>query len=162
MQSYAASFGAGSYPEKYENLLKKFHVISLREDKYLKELENLCGKVRMDIDPAMLLTEEQYKTFITGSPIKKKFIFVYLIGEQVNLLNRARKYAEANNCKVITNKHSPEFFFKCSPEDFLNWVYYADCVFTNSFHGTVFSILFHKKFTVECKIRGGITTEQVA
>ena len=34
----------------------------------------------------------------------------------------------------------------CSPEEFLGWIKYADCIVTTSFHGTAFSIIFRKPF----------------
>lgn len=153
--SYAASFGSGPYPQGCEVYFQRFCTISLREDKYFEEMEKICEKVRIDVDPTMLLDREEWGVLPRRKPIQARYVFVYLVGDQIHLLERAEKYAAENKCKVITNKRSPEFFLHCSPEDFLNWIYYANCVFTNSFHGTVFSILFHKKFAVECNIRGG-------
>ncbi len=43
----------------------------------------------------------------------------------------------------------------CAPLDFISWIFHAEQIFTNSFHGTVFSILFHKQFVVECNIVNG-------
>ena len=153
--SYVASFGAGPYPQDCESYFQRFSTISLREDKYFEKLKKLCPEVRKDIDPTMLLDKEEWSELSRRKPMSAKYVFVYLIGEQIHLLESAEKYAVENNCKVITNKSSLSFFLHCSPEDFIDWIYYAECVFTNSFHGTVFSILFHKKFAVECSIRGG-------
>ena len=156
ISTYAASFGSGPYPgDEYSKLLRRFHVISLREEKYIDKLEQVNSNIRVDVDPTMLLTDAEWKNYIKKAPISKKYVFVYLVGEQIDLLKKADEYARRNGCTVITNKKSPEFFLHCSPTDFLNWINFAECVFTNSFHGTVFSILFHKKFTVECKIKGG-------
>lgn len=155
IKSYAVSFGSGLYPVEYERLIKRFNTVSLREVKYKEKLDGLCENVRIDVDPTLLLMNEEWERFLHGSLCRNKYIFVYLVGEQVELLKRASEYAKRNECKLITNKKSVEFFFHCSPIDFINWIYYADCIFTNSFHGTVFSLLFHKKFTVECTIKGG-------
>ncbi len=156
ISTYAVSFGSGPYlGNDYEELLSHFHTISLREEKYIDQLEKVNPNIRIDVDPTMLLKEEEWKSFIRKPLVSKKYVFVYLVGEQINLLKKADEYAKKNGCIVITNKKSFEFFLHCSPIDFLNWIYFADCVFTNSFHGTVFSIVFHKKFTVECKTRGG-------
>ena len=40
------------------------------------------------------------------------------------------------------------FGWDVGPAEFLSLIKYADHVFTDSFHGTVFSILFEKEFTV--------------
>ena len=153
--SYAASFGSAPYPQGFDSLLQRFNTISLREDKYKEKLEALGKDVRIDIDPTMLLGKEDWSALSRKRPIQARYVFVYLVGDQVHLLERAEKYAAENKCKVITNKRSLDFFLHCSPEDFINWIYYADCVFTNSFHGTVFSVILHKKFTVECTLKSG-------
>ena len=155
--TYAASFGSASFPGKdYYVYLKRFHTISLREEKYVDEIRKYNNNVRIDIDPTLLLPRQDWESFILKKrPIKQKYVFVYLVGEQIELIKKANEYALANKCKVITNKNSIDFFLKCSPVDFLNWIYYSDYIFTNSFHGTVFSIVYHKKLVVECNIKGG-------
>ncbi len=154
--SYAASFGAAPYPgEEYSRYLGKFHTISLRESKYIDELKKTNSNIRIDIDPTMLLTPDVWKEFIKKPPIRNKYVFAYFVGEPVELLDKIKEYSKNKGLKIISNKTSPEFFLRCNPSDFLNWIYFAEHVFTNSFHGTVFSILFQKNFTVECKTKGG-------
>jgi hypothetical protein len=41
-----------------------------------------------------------------------------------------------------------QYIKNCSPVDFLSFTYYANYIFTDSFHGTAFSILLEKNFTV--------------
>jgi len=155
LYSYAASLGMGSYPDKYERYLKRFNYISLREEKYIEKFKLLEKNIRIDVDPTMLFTGEKWLEYIRKRPIKRKYVFVYLVGEPIDLVKNAQKYAEENGLKLITNKKSPEFFVHCAPMDFIDWIYYAEYIFTNSFHGTVFSLLFHKEFVIESEIVNG-------
>lgn len=150
--SYAASFGSASFPAKEcAEYLSEFQIVSLREKKYFENVHSINKNVRFDLDPTLLLSADQWGSIATKRILKDKYVFVYTVGEPIELLHNAKDYAKKNGCKLITNKRSLEFLLNCSPEDFISWVMFADCVFTNSFHGTVFSTIFHKKFYVECK-----------
>ena len=72
----------------------------------------------------------------------------------------AEKYAENNGLKLIelcqwkekvNHKQLPGY----GPKEFLNLFYYADAIFTNSFHGAAFSIVFEKEFFAVNNINGG-------
>lgn len=150
--SYAASFGSAIFPEKEcLKYLIDFKTVSLREKTYYEYVGNINKNVRFDVDPTLLLSLNDWKYIASTRIIKEKYVFVYTVGEPIDLLKNAQDYSRKNGCKLITNKKSLEFFLHCSPEDFVSWILNADCIFTNSFHGTVFSTIFHKKFYVECK-----------
>ncbi|MCD8348900.1 MAG: polysaccharide pyruvyl transferase family protein, partial [Lachnospiraceae bacterium] len=51
--------------------------------------------------------------------------------------------------KYVTISHLKEV----DPMLFISYIYYADCIVTNSFHATAFSILFHKEFYVETVVK---------
>ena len=93
-------------------------------------------------DPVVLLPMERWKEVMPGRRCRQPYVFVYLIQQDVNVRRSARAYAEAHHCKIISNKTSPEFILHGGPGDFLSWICHAECVFTNSFHGTVFSVQF--------------------
>lgn len=152
--SYAASFGFDKLPKgdpfDYNVLLNDFHKISVREYSAAKIVEEKIGVLpEVTLDPTLLLAGDEWKKLVQKRPCKEKYIFVYYIREPKDLLDYAYKLAEEKGCKVINSKKSMEFLSKCSPQDFLTWFYYADYVVTNSFHGTVFSILFEKQFAIE-------------
>ncbi len=152
--SYAASFGFEKRPESdvfdYNNLLSNFNTISVRESSGKKLVKELAAKdSNVVLDPTLLLTAKQWKELVAERPIDKDYIFVYYIREPKDLLAYAQKLAKETGCVVIDAKKSLDFFKKCSPTDFLAWIYYAKYFVTNSFHGTVFSLLFKKKFVVE-------------
>ena len=67
--------------------------------------------------------------------------------------NTVRKIATKNNLNVVTysrdffkNKKADTTITFANPGDILSLILYADCVVTNSFHGTAFSINLNKQF----------------
>ncbi|SDB46936.1 Polysaccharide pyruvyl transferase [Pseudobutyrivibrio sp. YE44] len=152
--SYAASFGFEKRPDydkfDYEELLNDFNGISVREESGKNLVKSFSGKdSEVVVDPTLLLSKEEWEKVVGKRPIAEDYIFVYYIREPKDLLDYANKLSEATGCKVINAKKSVEFFKNCSPADFLAWIYYSKYFVTNSFHGTVFSILFKKKFAIE-------------
>lgn len=89
---------------------------------------------------------------------KEKYIFVYIIAPTPSLLNFARKFGKEKKAKVICFHNGYQRYSgvknlnKVSPIDFLNYIKYAECVVTSSFHGFCFSVNFHKEFFYELDI----------
>lgn len=154
--SYAASIGNYKFtPEEKEIIsdhIKNMNAISVREKSALDELAGIDKDMSIHPDPVMLLSEEEYKKIMSKRLMNRKYVFVYLIQEDVNVLKKARQYAKENGCKIINNKSSIEFILHNSPAEFLSWIYYADAVFTNSFHGTAFSLIFNKKLAADTEL----------
>ena len=160
--SYAASIGNYRFAETershIQQLLKDFSRISVRENSAKKELENLGvqGIVQCP-DPVILLTMERWKAIMSPRRYHQPYVFVYLIQEDVNVMRSAQAYAEAHHCKIISNKISPEFILRGGPDEFLSWICYAECVFTNSFHGTAFALIFNRPLCADVAlVSGGI------
>ena len=163
--SYAASIGnydiskAGS---KWLELIKDYSGISVRENSAYEQLE-ACGisNVKVHADPVMLLSQEDWKSVMSEPIIKEKYVLVYMVLPDVNVMKKATEYAKKHNCKVISNKTSLEFILHNSPSEFLSWIYNADYVFTNSFHGTAFSLILNKKFFSDTEMVGGGINKRV-
>lgn len=158
--SYAASFGdeklKEELKEEYVKRLNGFKYISCREEKGRNNIQSIIKKETfVHIDPVFLLSKEMWKKMLV--PIKyKKYIFVYRVGEPINLFDFAKNLARETECEIvfldqymcrptdgITNVHV------ASPEEFLSLIANAEFVVTNSFHGTALSIIFEKNFYVE-------------
>ncbi len=164
--SYAASIGLSSIPdnvrEEYIRLLKDFAHISVREATAKILISNLLPSPQKNIhvsaDPALLLTKNDWTKLMTGYKNKYgKYVLVYELIPSVSLLQYAQKYAKENNCKVIRiisegkEKHADNVknLYGVSPQQFLGLIDNAHAVFTNSFHGTAFSLNFGKNVFVE-------------
>lgn len=164
--AYAASLGRYCFtPEEQSHvrqLLKDYAGISLREKSAAEQIEPLyAGQLNVSADPVVLLTKAQWMQIMPGRLYPGKYVFVYLIMDSENVLRHANAYAAKHGCKVICNKTSPEFILRGSPSDFLSWIHHAQCVFTNSFHGTAFSLVFEKPFAADIRYPDGKPNKRV-
>lgn len=151
--AYAASFGDGEEccGEQMYPLLKSFDLITLREHKWMNKLEQMMGrKVRRCCDPVLLLTRDEWVQLASRRLLRKRYVFCFMIEYSPSLMEYAKELCREKNMVLITNKKCYSFFRHSSPRDFLSWLMNADYVLTNSFHGTVFSVIFQKKFMSYC------------
>ena len=158
--AYAASMGDSILLSKQMiEDIRDFDSVSVRENKLNQEL--IANNIRSNVccDPTILAGKEVYARIATGRLCKDKYVFVFMIWNSEELLNNAKQFADTNGLKLINCKNSLEFFMHCTPMDFISWIKNAEYVFTNSFHGTVFSLLFDKKFVSSiCKVDGKMNT----
>lgn len=155
--AYAASFGVSNIPTKLitevAKKLKEFKAISVREDRGKEIVENLTGRkdVKILIDPTMLLTPDEWdKVAKKPEQLKNnKYILNYFLG---NLSEERKavieKFAQENDCEIINilDKNSP--FYECGPSEFLYLEKNAFLICTDSFHSSVFAILYSNPFLV--------------
>lgn len=159
--SYAASIAgdcetAEKTVMKYKKDFDKFSVISIRESNIIDFVKSQFGdKARNDLDPVLLLDKFKWEKVLSKRNKKKPYVFMYLVGAPKNVVKFAKDLAKKENCVLIDNKTSFEFLNHNSPEEFLSWIYNAEYVVTNSFHGTAFSILFEKEFFIEYEVSKG-------
>ncbi len=166
--SYAASIGADSITDEYgrfmKSFLKRFDVVSVREKGAKTIIDNLMGKdiCKVVLDPTLLYQESWTNlAFPVNGITAESYVLLYFLGESDNEWNRAYSYAKTMGLKILNipynkmqyNKrdyrHKQNFVWGGGgPEEFLWLIQNAAIVLTDSFHGTVFSVLFHKKFLV--------------
>lgn len=156
--SYAASLGNAEFTEaeknEYIELLKNVDYISVRE-KYAAEFTaNLIPEqVEYVLDPTLLLDENDYCHITHDRIIKEKYLLIYFPLEyNEKLIKQAIEYAKMNGLKVVEisryiwNKFRHKVYDTASVEEFLSLIKYAEVIFTNSFHGVCFSVVFEKEF----------------
>ena len=158
--SYAASLGNYCYKKEerlhIQKLLSSFSKVSVREQSAATKMLAIgIENAIVHSDPVVLLEAKQWENIMKRRLIKKKYILVYLIQEDVNVMESAKRYAKIHNYKLISNKKSIEFILHNSPSDFLSWIYYSEAVFTNSFHGTIFSLIFDKLLAADVMLTNG-------
>ena len=167
--SYAASVPNGSIPENEKPFFKQYLAslshISVREEKLAQSLRELTGReIDTVIDPTLLLEREDYEPLLYEKPLKQgDYVFAYFVVENEMVSRCAKKAAELLGCELIElhYKKTPAIcgetmIFDAGPSEFLTYIRDAKMVVTNSFHGTVFSILFQKKFYSVYKENGRI------
>ena len=162
--AYAASFGKTKFSEEtidaYKSLLASYDKIAVRENSAVALLQewgltNCIGQV---LDPTLLLNKQEWKgLLVTDEDQQKystrKYILVYQIHNDPKLSDYAKKLAAHTGYELL--RVNPLFHqrvrggnFICCPDlgEFLSLIDNAQCIVTDSFHGTCFSINFGKQF----------------
>lgn len=163
--AYAASIAVNEIPverqSKYKESLRSYDAISVREERGIEILRSLTDKkVVCALDPTLLLTKQDWDEVCEERIINSKYIFCYFLGESKEHRELAREYAKENELKIVTlpnllgkYRESDDVFgdfrlYDISPSGFLSLIKFAETVFTDSFHATVFSIIYKKDFFV--------------
>lgn len=155
--SYAVSMGipelSKEYEEQFKNSINNLQNISVREETLKKYCEKFTDKeVVKTLDPTFLLKEEDYNELILENAINEKYILIYALGPDERLTNIATKISKERNLKIIElndykkRKYFCEQISNAGPHEFVTLIKGAEVVITNSFHGTIFSIIFKKEF----------------
>lgn len=158
--SYAASIGLNNVDDEIANKFKKYltnyKAISVREDSAKKIIEDITGRkdVEVLLDPTMLLSSDEWDK-VSKRPKQlnkignKKYILNYFLG---NLSEKRRKeidrIAKENDCYVINILDKNDPFYVCGPSEFLYLEKHAFLICTDSFHSSVFAILYNRPFVV--------------
>lgn len=161
--SYAASFGKSDISEEQLNTvapwIKRLDYISVRETSG----KGFCKKIGVDadkvLDPTLLISSNRYPTNQSVSQNLGKFYFGYFLNvgdQQSDILKLISTFTTQKHTKMIyaggvsnIDKLIPrESRVYLSPEEWLGMYNDAEAIFTNTFHGTVFALIYHKNFIV--------------
>lgn len=157
---YACSFGVadveGHKVEKITGYLKKFESISVREHAGRKIVKSLIGtEVPVMPDPTLLLQRNNWSTISTEGLVPHRYIFCYFLSWNKNHWQYAEQISKKLDLPIVivpsvkeTYKVKAQVVKNAGPEDWVGLVKGADYIITDSFHGTVFSTVFNKPFTV--------------
>lgn len=151
--AYAASIGINdldlNQTVRFSNNLSDFKAISVRENQALQLLKPMLKKnIKVVLDPTMLLTSKEWDKVIEKSRIKIDYPYVvkYFIGIRNEFVEKQiNDYAQNRNYKII-DITSENTEYVIGPVEFLYLLKNSKFNFVDSFHGTVFSILFEKLF----------------
>ena len=170
--SYAASFGTDvmDYPEeklvKAKELLKLFKGVSVREPSGKLLINKYLGlpleKVQVVLDPTLLLDANKYKAIIKSNyTTEKNYIFTYILDNHLIDEKSLQLLCSKFNCSRIDLKAQTGDLSKISVispvEQWLDSISHSKAVVTDSYHGTVFSIIFNRQFVVVANPERGIT-----
>ena len=164
--SYAASFGFNSVPddlrEEYQKRLRYWNSYSVREKSAVQICQDLLNiDATQCCDPTLLLTFSDWNSLATEIKYKKPFILVYDVNNSSILFQKARELSLEKNLPVYiltSNMHHDSILCRrentqhfhnlstASPDEWLGWFFSAAYILTDSFHGSVFSLLGHKQF----------------
>ena len=160
--SYATSFGISKIPDKYTDKYKKFlsriNYLSVREESGKKICDEYGISSKVVCDPTILLTKEEWEQeAVQERIIPDKYILCYFLGSNIEHRKFAEKLKEKTGYKIVSLNHADEYVkysdtfaditpYDIGPREWINLIKNAEYVCTDSFHGTVFSLLFNKIF----------------
>ena len=160
--AYSTSIGVKEVPwfqvEKNKRFMNRFDYIALREQSACDLVYKLTGrKVQVVLDPTLLFTGEQWMGIQQKEPLTDgKYIFCYLLGNNPEQREFIKQIKAKTGYKIVALQHLDDYIPSdegfadeapyVGPREFLNYIRNAEYVFTDSFHCSVFSILYKKNF----------------
>lgn len=152
--SYAASIALSDLREnektKFKEWLSSYTAVSVREKQGKALLESFSGlKIEQMPDPTFLLDVEEWKGLTEYPEIKGPYILLFILGHFPKMLEYGKRLARETGMKpIVLSMIQPgcrdgSYFpvTDAGPREFLGYIAKAEMVITNSFHGTVFSII---------------------
>ena len=148
--AYAASFGVdlikeSELREHIAEMINGVDCISMREESGAKMIKELTGReVPVVLDPTMLMDAADWKK-IEKKPqmsIPSRYVLKYMLGESNMYVEKVAEKMEAPVLD-ISSKALP-----IGPKEFLFLINHAQIICTDSFHASVFSLLFEKPFII--------------
>lgn len=173
--AYATSFGVSEIPfyqkRRTERFLKRFDYLSSRELKGVEIIKTVAGlDAEVVVDPTLLLTPEDWIEVIENKRlVNEPYIFCYFLGTNQEHRRAAIELKKQTGLKIVTLPFLDDFteadlefgdiqLFDASSADFVNLIRNAEYVLTDSFHGSVFSILNKKKFCTFNRFNDGTSS----
>lgn len=155
--AYAPSFGGvDNFSDEYKARLKKylarFNFLGIREQSGVDLCRNLgfSNAIKV-VDPTLLLSSDDYNSIRIETCHDKPYIFLYLLGNPCACkVEDIYKFAKHNNFDVIyvASQNQNDKYEKVNPQigEWLDYLMKSEFVITNSFHCSVFSLIYKKKF----------------
>ena len=154
--AYSASIGiddiSQEYIEYFCKAINEYKDISVREYKAAEIIKKYTDRdVITTIDPTLLLDADEWRKLEKEAPVEGKYILTYFLGEKSKELEQyiekiSRKYdckvinLYGENCKHVKILNSYHY----GPSEFLWLIDNCEALFTDSFHGCCFSVIFRK------------------
>lgn len=156
--SYASSIGLSSLPqaevEETKRLLQKYEYISVREDSGVQIMRELGRDDAVQcLDPTLLLDKEEWEPYVEKRTKQRGYILTYNLHHDARIDDYAERLGKETRLPVWNISYNWHDVVRkghlcwCPPvERFLWLIKHADYVIADSFHATVFSIIFEKPF----------------
>lgn len=177
--AYASSFGVSVIPSFQRKAsgayLDRFYKIGVREQKGKEIVDALSHQTAQVVaDPTLLLSRKEWEEEIAVTPnysvnTEEPYIFCYFLGTNQEARKAANELKAKTGYKIITIRHMDEYVpedeqfgdkapYDVDPNDFVRLISKAAYVCTDSFHCTVFSIIFHRQFMTFYRFAQGAAT----
>lgn len=165
--SYAASFSYLDLSQReiarISDSLRKFDAVSTREYQGKELISRMGIEAEWVLDPVFLLPTTDWNTLVEredilslekGNQSDQPYLLIYDFECNTALKHFAQKYANQHHLQIYAIidrfplKYADRNIKNAGPVDFVRFIRNCDCFISNSFHGTAFSIIYHKPFFV--------------
>ncbi|MCM1508601.1 MAG: polysaccharide pyruvyl transferase family protein [Ruminococcus flavefaciens] len=156
--SFSASIGREELSleemEELKPLLKKYSAISMREESGVNLLADMGIKSEIILDPTLMIDYRQWKKIaVFNKKHTKPYLLIYQLNANPKMDKYAKELAALKNWNIIRigyshsdRKKGGRCVMSPSVNEFLGYFIHAECVLTDSFHATAFSLNFGKNF----------------
>lgn len=160
--SYASSIGMDEFPiaerEDIKDLLNQYAAISVREmpaKQLLIKIGVPSEKIQFVADPTFLLSKKEWGESVSNRLYSCPYVLIYSVENGLNesILRVAKYVAFKKDLKIVSISNTTSKMPGCDfyhnrvdPSLFVSLFYHADFCVVSSFHGTAFSVNFHKDF----------------
>ncbi len=167
--AYAASISCPEIPSKdlqgFIDGINGMKAISVREQAGAELIEQLTGrKVEVVADPTMLVAAEKWREIARKPSWLKgdeEILTTYFLGKRPDeVINRLAMEHGLNVVNILDERVFEHYAI--APEEWLWLIDNARLMYTDSFHGTVFSILFRRPFVVTERIGDGCVNKMTS
>lgn len=153
--SYATSIGINELEDNekcdFSKWLADYYSVSVREESAASLLSTLVSQKIMQVcDPSFLLESDLWKSKMIAPTINESYLLLFTLGYNKTLLDFCLRLSRESEKKLVylclyhpNTDISAEYMAvkSAGPQEFLGYIANADMVITNSFHGTVFSLI---------------------
>ena len=146
--------------------LSEFAHVSVREESGKRILEDIGIRADVVLDPTMLFNREFWLKKCNKQIMSKPYLLLYQVRFDEKVYEAAREFACKLGLEIVIlsmnradhRKYDTPIVMTPDVEDWLSYTRYASLVFTDSFHATVFSLLYHVPFIVNSASRKNMAT----
>lgn len=155
--SFSASIGISILTCDQEKILRDgilhFNNVSVREQRGADLIKNISGvKAEVLLDPTMLIDRKEWDLIMKKPKnVQKNYLLCYFLGHiSPETKNQIEEWGKRYNLSIVwlNSKYADEISKSAGPREFVYYFKYAKLVCTDSFHGSVFSILYKIPFVV--------------
>lgn len=167
--SYSASLGVNAeafsnYREYFKERLSGFDRLSIREETHREFINSLGFSTEVHVDPSLLLTSDEYLNLLSidKNSLMHDYILLFTYSTDSKLMDVANMLSLQTGLPIVSISlgcterylvNGAVSLNKTDPVTFVTLVAGASLVITESFHGVMFSMVFHRPFLVYVKKR---------
>lgn len=163
--SYAASISRNQLSDIERAVMipaiNDFDYIAVRENTAKSILENYISKdIYITVDPTLLLERSAWDTMVSECIFTDRYVLCYFFSDSREYRKQLMEICRKNKLALLYIPFAKQEFntfdqygegimqLEVGPAEFLSLFKHASYIFTDSFHGAVFSMIFQKEFWV--------------